>query len=618
MQKYLPIISDYYLDRVHANTVLQILANAETSLLRVEGGQPGRHMFFDGGSGKKAVDLRGKSKKEDRQVRRLLARFPMAYPSQRRALCWQMLIARAERAREEREKQRQRLRAALFLQSSIRARLDLRRVAADERTRFDAGCHDEERQRAAISDAGTFVALTRSLLFFHSDAEPSDAERRRRLLQMMLQAAGSVDLSTNACAQLCGTVAGAATWQHQSRRLIELSLPHLADGAASLEIRCALYLTDPSGWRWASLLSAERAAALPQLARTTLLQLARKGLHAAVVRAVRPTLGAGAQLEGDTAQLAARLLGLSMRHALHACLPPPPGERTFFPPPAWHFAREVLGTSGLVGELPPALVASCFAPILQPLVRTLALDVARLTLLLPPGPLGAASLVGNLVQLVAVCGAQPATAGAAAALGDALPSYISLLHACLPWFPSLAGGRRSAASRPSPPPGGSAPCSDSESEPMDTSEAGGPEATRPAEPGAAEAIASRDRAAAQIRLLLAPDHIGLIWQAALAPSAAPPLVHAVPQLASVFCELLFGGEGAGGQPRQSQLQGMMGLHLLHFRDNVPRLWELAAAVREGWGTAEGGSLLTVFCSAFSQARRLRRLSAHRRQRHPCA
>ena len=151
-------------------------------------------MFFDGGSSsKKAVDLRGKSKKEDRSA----------------------LIARAEKAREDRERQRRRLRAATQMQASFRAQLDLRRAMALERRLFDDAC--ESRRAAIIADGAAFAALTSSLLFFHQLREPADAGRRRTLLQMLLESAESSSVATNVCAQLCSSAEGAVRWQHQSR-----------------------------------------------------------------------------------------------------------------------------------------------------------------------------------------------------------------------------------------------------------------------------------------------------------------------------------------------------------------------------------------------------------------
>lgn len=131
----------------------------------------------------------------------------------------QTLIARAEKAREDRQKERQRQRAALTVQSCFRAYLDLRRVTAAERRQFDESFADNERRRAILCDARSFCALTRSLLFFHKHKEPSDGERRRTILQMWLQATeGRVDdATTNPCVQLCSSVDGATTWQHQGR-----------------------------------------------------------------------------------------------------------------------------------------------------------------------------------------------------------------------------------------------------------------------------------------------------------------------------------------------------------------------------------------------------------------
>ena len=68
-----------------------------------------------------------------------------------------------------------------------------------------------------MSDARSFSALTRTLLFFHKHVEPSDRERRHRLLKMLFDTAGSANPATKACVQLCSNIDGAASWQHQSR-----------------------------------------------------------------------------------------------------------------------------------------------------------------------------------------------------------------------------------------------------------------------------------------------------------------------------------------------------------------------------------------------------------------
>ncbi|KAL1511301.1 hypothetical protein AB1Y20_006106 [Prymnesium parvum] len=520
-------------------------------------------MFFDGGSTKKAVDLRGKSKKEDRQA----------------------LIARAEKAREERERQRQRQRAAVQLQACFRSHLDLRRASTSERHAFDEACR--RGHSSLLTDGWAFKALTSSLLFFHRSAEREDSARRQVLMRMLLESAEGTSISTNVCAQLCSTADGAAMWQHQSRRLVQLALPGLratqqpASGppSASLELRVAIYLTESAHWSWASLLPSERQAELPGLAHATLKQLGPRGLHAAVVEATRALLLHGASpLEPSLAPLLQALLNLSARQLSQAT------RGSASPSDAWHFARAFLCTPSFLSELPEAVLADTFAPLLQPLLCALAADASRVSKLLPVG--GAEGvLCANLVHLVVVCAARASSPSTAIeqTLGRALPAYVALLHGCLPSIAAAMASPR--PSEPHPSRQGVSAASDSEGEPMDVQE----------EAVEAEGDArQREQVAAQLRPLGTTEHMAALWHAALAAEGDSCTL----QLAAIFCQLLYGGVSRSTQP---QPRAVAALSSIAFSsDGVQRLWERTERAKAVWGEAEGGALLCVFCSCFSQ------------------
>ena len=114
-------------------------------------------MFDDS---RKKVDLRGKSKKDDRQS----------------------VLARAAREREERSRQRQRQAAALIMQAAVRGRREMSGLRAALRPAFDT--------LVAQTDVTAFAQhasrLTSLLLRFHQHSEPLDALRRGRLLSLFL------------------------------------------------------------------------------------------------------------------------------------------------------------------------------------------------------------------------------------------------------------------------------------------------------------------------------------------------------------------------------------------------------------------------------------------------
>ena len=218
-------------------------------------------MFDD--VGPRRVDLRGASKKQDRRA----------------------LLARAQREREERELQRKRTREAQRLQTCYRAHLDLSRARAAVRAWFDSDVVQPFAPRMA--------GLTRALLFFFSEAQLADTERLHRLLTLLLQSAAAEDANANACAAMCSTEDGAKSWQHLSRRLVELCLPRLLPPRASptgVELQAVLYLTDSARWSWRALLAPARATHVEMLAHRSQLELGRRGLHGAVAGALHALL----------------------------------------------------------------------------------------------------------------------------------------------------------------------------------------------------------------------------------------------------------------------------------------------------------------------------------------
>ena len=254
-------------------------------------------MFDDSGP---RVDLRGASKKQDRRA----------------------LLARAQREREERELQRKRAREALRLQTCYRAHIDLGRARAAARASFDS--------EMALAFAPRAAGLIRALLFYFSEAQPADAERLRRLLAQLLQSAAADEADANACAIMCATEDGAKSWQHLSRRLIELCLPRVLPPRSSpdgVELQAVLYLTDATRWHWRPRLAPARATHVEMLAHRSQLELGSRGVHAAVAVALgellppltRETVAAPPAPASPASLLLGPLLAVSMRQLLVAC-----------------------------------------------------------------------------------------------------------------------------------------------------------------------------------------------------------------------------------------------------------------------------------------------------------
>ena len=479
-------------------------------------------MFDDAPS---RVDLRGASKKQDRRA----------------------LLARAQKEREERELQRKRLRAAVTIQACTRAHLDLGRARAAARGSFDAALAEPFAPRALV--------LMRGLLFFFN--ESSDAMRLHQLLALLLQSAALADAACNACALMCATEAGAGSWQHLSRRLIELCLPRLLPPRASpdgVEMQAVLYLTDSSRWQWVSSLAPERAAAVAALAQRSLLELGRRGLHgaiAAALHALLPALTQGSVHSPPTpaspsALLLGPLLSVSVRQLMASCAGAA-SLGTDVLAGLDSFRREMLCAPGLLSRVPHALLCAALPPAaLSALLRSLALAASRLPVLPDVAPDGVVdrlpplvAFCGSLVHLVSVCGrGSGGDAPSGLALGDALPAYIELLHGCISPFVAHAQPRSGAqpGSRGAP-----AEDSDEDSAPMELDGAGASASTGSGDDGAA---ALRETLSAQLTELLGAEHIGALWITLLAPIATDAELRCVPLLSHIFCLLRHGPEGA--------------------------------------------------------------------------
>ena len=391
---------------------------------------------------RKKVDLRGKSKNDDRKA----------------------VLARAAKEREERAQVRLRLTAALTLQAAARSWRSTHQLNTALRAAFD--------ERIAGLDAATFAGhaphLISLLLRFHRHAEPSDAGRRGQLLALLLQSAAQPGLETNACARtLSEDGSPADRWLHQMRRLAELCLPHLLDGGSSaaasvptVELRALSYLLDASAWKWAALLPAAIQAGLPAFATAIALSAAKRDLFARSTVALRCLLPPPSG--SSPSSLVAPLLALVVRGLYAACSggdPPSAADGTSTPPacppPAVAMlARELLCEPTLLTHVPSPLMSLLFAPALVPIVKALAPHARQLlATVTPPSPPGAAPAVvaqaqagvgslrlghfgANLALLLSSAAAGRGGGSAiVAVLGDALPSYLTLLFAC---HPSLA------------------------------------------------------------------------------------------------------------------------------------------------------------------------------------
>ena len=576
-------------------------------------------MFDDSGP---RVDLRGASKKQDRRA----------------------LLARAQREREERELQRKRAREAQRVQTCYRAHLDLCRARAAARTSFDS--------EMALAFAPRTAGLIRALLFFFSEAQPADAERLRRLLAQLLQSAAADEAGANACAMMCATEDGAKSWQHLSRRLVELCLPRMLPPRASpdgVELQAVLYLTDATRWLWRPRLAPARATHVEMLAHRSQLELGSRGVHASVAGALGAllppltcnTVAAPPAPASPASLLLAPLLAVSMRQLLVAC---DVAGGAAAEAGLVGAARSLLCAPGLLCRLPHEILSAALPPAtLQSLLRALASLGPRLPTLLDSGagaatassstaasPSSAAaalpplvSLCGSLVHLVSVCGhAQPrpsgsvasasaeATSGAGAlGLGDTLPAYVALLHACVAPFAAHAlpasgggggGGRAGGGGDGSR--GGTA-AEESDEEPMEVdggahggsaAAAGGGAAADAGVAGGAAVL--RESLATLMAQLCAAEHVGELWHAVLAPHATEAEQRAVPLLSAVFCTLRHGADGRGAP----QARAAAALSALSFvPESVPRLWQLALLHRPTWGGAAGGAVLWAFCAAFS-------------------
>ena len=238
----------------------------------------------------------------------------------------------------------------------------------------------------------------------------------------------------------------------------------------------------------------------------------------------------------------------------------------------------------LSAALPPAT--------LQSLLRALASLGPRLPTLLAPAPAASSSaaaastaaassaaaglpplvtLCGSLVHLVRVCGhagprprgsvasapasAEAARGAGALGLGEALPAYVALLHACVAPFaahalPAAGGGGGGGGGR-----GGTA-AEESDEEPMEVegdgaaAAAGGVAAAGGGAAGGAAVL--RESLVALMAQLCAAEHVGALWHAVLAPHATEAEQQAVPLLSAVFCTLRHGADGRGApQPTRT-------------------------------------------------------------------
>ena len=563
-------------------------------------------MFDD--SKRKAVDLRGASKKESKSE----------------------ILARAQRERAERERQRRARLSALLVQTTFRKHVDMSQLRATLRAQFDS-----ERVEG-LTFAQAAPVLASRLLLVHQHSEPSDDERRRWLLHAVLQSAASPDPSSNAAAIACASAEGAQRWGHLCRRLVHVCLPHLVPASAAapaeppIELAAANYLLDASRWSWTAHVPAAVAALLPTIASSSVLSLGRRGLDAAVAAALRRLLsplhplaaGAAAGAPG-TSPLVAPVLALSIRHLHAACAspaaaapsqppPPPPPVAAMGAPAAASaaasaplpsvilFARALLCDPLVLPSLPPSLLSLFFAPALAPAILALAPSATRLVSLLDPGdaPLAAAHFCANLALLLhsVSTGGGGAVGGAATVLGAALPSYVALLHGCLDPVAAALAHRAATGGLDASGEGGS------------DEEGGASSAPMEAEGGAAET--GYAALCARLHGLVAPSHLAALWCAVLSPDAPPPVVACAPYLAAVSCELIYsgGGGGGGGGPLPSadghgpSPRAMATLSAIAFSAElncVGQLWHLTAAAQASWGTRLGGSLLALFATLTS-------------------
>ena len=367
---------------------------------------------------RKKVDLRGKSKKEDRQA----------------------MLARAAREREERQRMRERLRATVVIQAAYRAACDLRIFRATLRVRFDA--------ELAPLDPASFAPhatnLVRDLLAFHLHSEPSDTARRRALLQLLLLSATRADAESNPCVR--GVLADSRCWAHQMFRVGQLCVPHLLQAEVpatpSVELRMVGYLLNPSSWQpWVALLPPASVATLPSIATQIAGGLGRSGLHNVVRSALLTLLPPDAAGDAPVPEVVTPLLALSAR-ALQAVCTGAPSE-------VLAFARDFLCAPEPLARVPPQLIAPLFRGAVAPLVKALAQLATDLPQLLAPspaaaaaasaaaslaaadGPLEAALRQAALLTNVAWLVERSAAADAEGlGLGPALPHYTVLLHAC--------------------------------------------------------------------------------------------------------------------------------------------------------------------------------------------
>lgn len=255
----------------------------------------------------------------------------------------------------------------------------------------------------------------------------------------------------------------------------------------------------------------------------------------------------------------------------------------------WHFAREVLVEPCFLAQLPHALLASSFGPLLRPLLFALAADASQASRLLSP-PLPSpfttlpsaeveAAFCGNLLCLIFACSGV-GWGRVRVSVGEALPSLVQLLHACLPSLAAVIAPPASQAA-------GLASNSDSEdgmASAMEGIEAG--EGRQGGGGGLREAIA------AELSALRSAELTGALWHACLAHERGT-----LPLLASLFTGLLH--PFPRSQPQPAAVAAISSLAF--SSDGVPQLWEETFARRHAWAEPEGGALLTVFCLCFSQA-----------------
>lgn len=514
------------------------------------------------------------------------------------------ILERAQREREQRNAQRQRLQAALHLQSCWRRRSARRRLAATVRKEWDEDFEQARRYAGTPSIVPLLTRLCRGFASFHGAIPKNgqDPERRRLLCELILANTHEHDAASNWCLAMLSrariddsAVDSATTWRVQLTRLFATTLRDLSEtpgpdlGAFSAELGLMVLATDVHAWPFFAALPAGRVAEATRAALLLAEAIASGELHAIAWASLRRDASRGADsTEGLVVVLALR--GLRAPQRLGLAPEAAPCLRQ-----AGHLCSSIAAVPGALQDLPPERREELRTDVayLSHVLQALSLRMAGADVLPEVSASRKLALAGAVVQL----GSWALEAGGGQGV---VVAYVRALRAALgDWLAAqmqaIAGG-----------PGRGADDSSDEDEDAEAAHGGGDDDDL----SLAGDVGSR-HANAELAMLLDEGHARQLFSAALTADASSCLT----PLAEVYCCLLARGPAALALPRRVHHAGaarnpsiVRTLHALAFKVRAAAgVWRHLSVSgsggpqgwAQGWADVEGP--LTLFCMLANHA-----------------